>query len=146
MKVCLVLEGCYPYVNGGVSSWVHNYILATKDIEYILCTIYPNRESKGKFVYDIPDNVVEIVEYFMDDFEVGESEKKYNPSADFINETKNIIYGNDVNWNIIFDEVTGNKFDLCAFFKSVEYIKLVTDICERNGKSRIGPYSSSNRR
>jgi hypothetical protein len=75
MRVCLVLEGCYPYVNGGVSSWVHNYILATKDIEYILCTIYPNRESKGKFVYDIPDNVVEIVEYFMDDFEVGESEK-----------------------------------------------------------------------
>lgn len=130
MRVCLVLEGCYPYVNGGVSSWVHNYILATKDIEYILCTIYPNRESKGKFVYDIPDNVVEIVEYFMDDFEVGESDKKYNPSADFINETKNIIYGNDVNWNIIFDEVTGKKFDLCAFFKSVEYIKLVTDISE----------------
>ena len=39
MKVCLVLEGCNPYVNGGVSSWVHNYILATKDTKYILCTI-----------------------------------------------------------------------------------------------------------
>lgn len=130
MKVCLVLEGCYPYVNGGVSSWVHNYITATKENEYILCTIYPNKESKGKFVYDIPDNVIQINEYFMDDFDIGKTNKKYVPSLDFVNETKNIICNNEVNWNIIFDEVTSSKFDLNAFFKSVEYINLVTDISE----------------
>ena len=60
MRVCLILEGCYPYVTGGVSSWVHQYISATKETEYVLCTIYPNESSRGKFVYDIPDNVVEI--------------------------------------------------------------------------------------
>ena len=130
MKVCLVLEGCYPYVNGGVSSWVHSYILATKDIQYILCTIYPNKEAKGKFVYDIPDNVIEIKEYFMDDFEVDDTDKKYTPSNLFVNETKNIICGNDVNWDIIFNEISGQQFDLCSFFKSMEYIKLVTDISE----------------
>ena len=26
MRICLVLEGCYPYVNGGVSTWMHQYI------------------------------------------------------------------------------------------------------------------------
>lgn len=133
MKVCLVLEGCYPYVNGGVSSWVHNYILATKDTKYILCTIYPNKESKGKFVYDIPDNVIQIEEYFMDDFDIDnyESKNDYFPSNLFINETKNIICGNDVNWDIIFSEITNKKFDLCSFFKSREYIDLVTEISEK---------------
>ena len=23
MRICIVLEGCYPYVTGGVSSWNH---------------------------------------------------------------------------------------------------------------------------
>lgn len=130
MKVCLVLEGCYPYVNGGVSSWVHNYITATKENNYILCTIYPNKESKGKFVYDIPENVIEIKEYFMDEFDIGSSNNKYVPSPDFIRETKNIICNSDVNFDIIFDEITSDKFDLNSFFKSVEYINLVTEISE----------------
>ncbi len=26
MKVCMVAEGCYPFVVGGVSSWVHSLI------------------------------------------------------------------------------------------------------------------------
>ena len=26
MKVCIIVEGCYPYVVGGVSSWVHSLI------------------------------------------------------------------------------------------------------------------------
>lgn len=130
MKVCLVLEGCYPYVNGGVSSWVHNYINATKENEYILCTIYPNKESKGKFVYDIPDNVVEIKEYFMDDFDIVGTNSSYIPNIEFMKEIKNIICNDDVNWDVIFDEVTSSKFDLNAFFKSIQYIELVTDISE----------------
>ena len=28
MRICLVLEGCYPYVHGGVSTWMHGYIQA----------------------------------------------------------------------------------------------------------------------
>ena len=26
MKICLVAEGCYPYVVGGVSGWIHSMI------------------------------------------------------------------------------------------------------------------------
>ena len=26
MKVCIVAEGCYPYVVGGVSSWINSMI------------------------------------------------------------------------------------------------------------------------
>lgn len=31
MRICLVLEGCYPYVHGGVSTWMHSYITAMKN-------------------------------------------------------------------------------------------------------------------
>ena len=30
MKICLILEGSYPYVHGGVSTWMHQYITEMK--------------------------------------------------------------------------------------------------------------------
>ena len=26
MKICIIAEGCYPYVVGGVSGWINNLI------------------------------------------------------------------------------------------------------------------------
>ena len=42
--VCLVLEGTYPYISGGVSSWVHQLICALTDIRFSLLILLPNRE------------------------------------------------------------------------------------------------------
>lgn len=39
MRICLVLEGCYPYVHGGVSTWMHSYIEAMKEHEFVLWVI-----------------------------------------------------------------------------------------------------------
>ena len=67
MKICFILEGCYPYVYGGVSTWVNQYILSKPEHEFVLLTIGANKKDKGKFVYDLPKNVVEIKELFLDD-------------------------------------------------------------------------------
>ena len=34
--VCLVLEGTYPYVRGGVSTWVHDLIGSLPDLRFAL--------------------------------------------------------------------------------------------------------------
>lgn len=67
MRICLVLEGCYPYVHGGVSTWMHSYIEAMKEHEFVLWVIGAKAEDRGKFVYDLPSNVVEVHEVFLDD-------------------------------------------------------------------------------
>ena len=36
MRICLVLEGCYPYVFGGVSTWMHQYINQMQEHEFVL--------------------------------------------------------------------------------------------------------------
>mgnify|MGYP006283446563 CR=1 FL=1 len=56
MRVCLILEGTYPYVRGGVSSWAHQLILHLKDVEFFLLTISP--DEPGKPAYEVPPNVV----------------------------------------------------------------------------------------
>lgn len=69
MKVCIVVEGCYPYVVGGVSSWVHSLIKQFPNVEFIIQTIAADRSIRGKFVYEMPDNVSEIREAYVQDID-----------------------------------------------------------------------------
>ena len=54
MRICLVLEGSYPYVHGGVSTWMHAYIQAMPQQEFSLWVIGAKAQDRGKFVYELP--------------------------------------------------------------------------------------------
>ena len=57
MRICLVLEGSYPYVHGGVSTWMHSYIQAMPEHEFVLWVIGAKAADRSRFVYDLPGNV-----------------------------------------------------------------------------------------
>jgi glycosyltransferase involved in cell wall biosynthesis len=62
LKICLFLEGSYPYVRGGVSSWVDTFIRNRPDHEFILWTICDFESKRGQFGYELPKNVVLVQE------------------------------------------------------------------------------------
>ena len=78
MKICVVAEGCYPYVIGGVSGWIHSLIQSFPNQEFILLTIVANRSMRGKFVYQLPENVTQVYELYLEDFEwdIGRTGRK----------------------------------------------------------------------
>ncbi len=80
MKVTIFAEGCYPYVFGGVSSWLHMLISKFSDIEFELQTIIVNQKQKGNFVYNLPKNVVNVREAFLydDDIVYGKTKTRFN--------------------------------------------------------------------
>lgn len=80
MRICIVAEGCYPYVVGGVSSWIHSMINSFPNTEFIVLAIVANRSIRGKFVYDIPKNVTEIYELYLEDYDC----QKRRPEKDLI--------------------------------------------------------------
>lgn len=57
VDVCLILEGTYPYVSGGVSSWTHDLLTAMRDLSFHLVTLLPG-PSDLQPRYKTPDNVV----------------------------------------------------------------------------------------
>ena len=69
MRICIVAEGCYPYVVGGVSSWIHSMIKIFPEYQFVVLAIVANRSLRGKFVYDLPENVVEVHELYLEDAE-----------------------------------------------------------------------------
>lgn len=57
--VCLVLEGTYPYIVGGVSNWAHDLINTQSHLTFsLVCILPPNFNGKAK--YALPKNVVEV--------------------------------------------------------------------------------------
>lgn len=63
--VALLLEGTYPYVSGGVSSWVNQIIRAFADIRFALYFIGSQPEDYGAIKYELPPNVVHLEAHYL---------------------------------------------------------------------------------
>ncbi len=57
IRVCILLEGSYPYITGGVSAWVQDIIQGLPHVEFVLMTISPLPDQKLRYI--LPANVVE---------------------------------------------------------------------------------------
>ena len=65
--VCLVLEGTYPYVSGGVSSWVHDLVRSLPELTFSLFHIGPQPGVYGGRRYQLPSNVTGLDDYYCND-------------------------------------------------------------------------------
>jgi len=70
--VCLILEGTYPYVPGGVSYWTHQLIRSLKEFTFSLAVILPDRDPNREYKYDLPPNVRAVQEIYLHDHELPE--------------------------------------------------------------------------
>jgi polysaccharide biosynthesis protein PelF len=61
----LILEGTYPYVTGGVSSWVHQIIRGFPEYRFALAFIGSSRADYGDRRYELPPNVVHLQEHYL---------------------------------------------------------------------------------
>ncbi|MDR9750551.1 GT4 family glycosyltransferase PelF [Pseudomonas sp. SZMC_28357] len=65
--ICLLLEGTWPYVRGGVSGWIHQMILGLPEVTFSVMFIGGQRSAYPTRRYEIPPNVLHIEEVFLED-------------------------------------------------------------------------------
>lgn len=63
--VCLIVEGTYPYVVGGVSSWVHQIVTGLPEVRFSLVTLLADPDTPRVRRYELPPNVVEQRDVFL---------------------------------------------------------------------------------
>jgi glycosyltransferase involved in cell wall biosynthesis len=61
----LLLEGTFPYVAGGVSSWVNQMIRGFPDIRFAIVFIGSLEEEYGEQKYELPQNVVHFERHYL---------------------------------------------------------------------------------
>lgn len=75
--ICLIVEGGYPYVLGGVASWMDAYIRASPELRFHVITIGIAAQSRVRR-YRIADNVVGITDVILDRCPAGVPARRRN--------------------------------------------------------------------
>jgi glycosyltransferase involved in cell wall biosynthesis len=75
-NVCLIVEGAYPYVSGGVSSWVHSLIKNLPNLSFAVIHVGSKPDPQRKMLYTLPENVIELREIFINDTSQFRKQKK----------------------------------------------------------------------
>jgi glycosyltransferase involved in cell wall biosynthesis len=73
--ICLVIEGSYPYVTGGVSSWVQWLMESLKPLNFAVVALIAEKKDAKERKYRLPDNVPSYEEFVVFDYEEIETAK-----------------------------------------------------------------------
>lgn len=129
MRICLIAEGSYPYVTGGVSSWIHGLMTTMKEHEFIIYAIGAETKQKGKYKYQLPPNLVELKEIFLDEYLLEDKKwgKRYNLTSQQKESLITLLNNQqNVNWNDLFDFLRSKQFsNVGEFLSSKDYFDIV---------------------
>lgn len=76
--ICIIAEGSYPYVVGGVSSWIQQLINGHPEKDFKILSILPSEKEDAKVRYELPLNLLEVKTiYLADIYEHRVDQKKF---------------------------------------------------------------------
>lgn len=133
MKICIVAEGSYPYITGGVSSWIH--LLANKmpEHEFVIYTIAAQKRMQGQFKYELPTNVVEVKEAFLDTY--LEDEGKWGRRFSLDEEQKQNLKAllgqtGELQWESFFQMLRNLRIQNTSdFILSKDFFDVLEELC-----------------
>ena len=67
-RIGMVVEGTYPYVSGGVASWIHQLITEFQEFEFYLIAIMAKKKDIENMKYKLPKNVKGIYHIFLQEY------------------------------------------------------------------------------
>lgn len=131
MRVCFIAEGCYPYVVGGVSSWIHSMIKAFPNIEFSVMAVIADRSMSGKFVYELPENVIEVYEVYLNDNDWVRKKKRKSMSDEEFSALRSLVLNKDVKWDVLFDMFADDGLSVNDLLMGEDFLDVVTDVYNR---------------
>lgn len=138
MKICLIVEGCYPYVVGGVSAWVQMLIRQMPEHQFLLVSIGAQSKQRGQFRYEIPSNVTELREYFLDEaIEPAGSAGPARPLTEAQRQALlDLVRGTAPDWPPLFELFGGSHpRPVQDFLMSADFLDLVRGVAETTGRN-----------
>jgi len=76
VDVMLLAEGTYPYIRGGVSSWIAQILEGLPYIRFGICFIGSREDDYDEIKYELPENLVHLEVHYLRDGKVLNPEKR----------------------------------------------------------------------
>ena len=100
MRVCLICEGSYPYVSGGVASWVQMLCSSFSDVEFVICSIATTREEMSELKYPLLNNIKEIRTIYLGDDQFKTQHSRVRLQEDEVEALRQLVLtsAEEINW------------------------------------------------
>lgn len=143
--VCLVLEGTYPYVRGGVSAWVHELIGDLPDLRFSLVHVGPECGTYPRRHYALPGNVIGLFDLYCREPLVdgrdpaafqraAHAERRRHAStrrsSRVLRGIRRLHLGDEVDESLLND-LASRDLSVGAFLHGRESFDLTVELCER---------------
>lgn len=132
MRVCIMAEGCYPYVTGGVSVWLQNLILSMPQHEFAVLAICADSSMRGRYGFKFPGNLTMLREVFMDEiFVMQGTNKRYTLDQDEEKFLQEILCKGYLQPELLFNLIKSGKVEnTLDFLLSRDFFDVVCRICQ----------------
>lgn len=130
MKVCLICEGSYPYVMGGVSSWIQMLLNEYQDIEFVIWAIATNEKEMHEYKYKIPGNVQEIKKIYLTDRKFEKKHHKVMKLGQDREILRSLVLDKveNVDWNLVLNFLKRHRNDLVDILMSSDFFNIAVEL------------------
>ncbi len=130
MRICVICEGCYPFVAGGVSSWLHGLIKAMPQHEFVIWAIGAQEKSRGKYAYEMPENVVSLRDVYLDEMMSCHLKKPRRQAlSDEERDCLRRLFRCDrPDWNTVFRLFGRSAIENVSFLMSEDFLDLIEEL------------------
>lgn len=139
MRVCLVCEGGYPYITGGVASWVQMLCSNMPDVEFVIWSIATTKEEMSLYKYELPENVKEVKTVYL-----GEESAKHNYKNVHISEREKKVLRKFVSadaesfsWKAVLEFLKKNRKRLLDVLMSEGFYEICRDEYLKTGSTEV---------
>ena len=135
MRICIVAEGCYPYVVGGVSGWINSMIKSFPEHEFVVLSIISDRSMSGKFKYQLPENVSEVYEAYLDDYDWGTRPKegrRTHLTPKQYKALRSVVFNYEPEWYALFDLFQKTAFSIDDILMGADFLHIVEEYYDNN--------------
>lgn len=129
MKIGLICEGCYPYVVGGVSSWIQQLAQNMPQHTFHILAIAPSESMRGHYSYPVPDNVEEITEIFLDEiFKEAKGFVQVRIPAEVKELLRGLLLKQRVDYGALFDYFRHTSFRIPDILMGEDFYEIAIEI------------------
>ncbi len=135
MRICLICEGSYPFVAGGVSSWLQELVINMPQHEFIIWAVAAQEKKRGRYVYTTPANIVSIQDEYLDAVlhePMKQRRRSYRLSDAQKAAMRALLSCGAPDWQTIFGMFVGDRTKSLEFLLSQDFLKLLEEICAQD--------------
>ncbi len=133
-RICLICEGSYPYVAGGVSTWIQMLVEQFPDHDFIIWSIATNRKEMGQYKYTLPSNLIDIRTVYLEDhpFQPGPEKTRLTPDEQQALEALILDDTAGIAWQSILDLIQRHRQHLVDVLMGEAFFKLAVKLYQQD--------------